>query len=91
MVGEFAIFSDEPRRASVIAVGRVKALVLTRDKYMELYQKSEGTTLHVRFVCSFRPPAHVVTGCCDRWCLRSSRTFPTQPRRQNDRRLSESK
>lgn len=48
VVGEFAIFSDEPRRASVIAVGRVKALLLTRDKYMELYSKTVGTTLHVR-------------------------------------------
>ena len=48
VVGEFAIFSDEPRRASVIAVGRVKALLLTRDKYMELYRKTVGTTLHVR-------------------------------------------
>ena len=62
-MGEFAIFSDEPRKASVVAVGRVKALLLTRDKYMELYTACVGTSLHVR-VASPAWEADGRTVCC---------------------------
>ena len=49
VVGEFAIFSDDPRKASVTARGQTKVLMLTRDKYLELYSASEaGSALQVR-------------------------------------------
>ena len=61
IVGEFAIFSDEPRKASVVAIGRVKALLLTRDKYMELYAGCDAadSRLHVR-----SPPVFTLLSAC---------------------------
>jgi CRP-like cAMP-binding protein len=52
VVGEMALISQEPRMASLVAVGEVRALCIEQDKFIEILRLRPETSLAVmRILC----------------------------------------